>query len=318
VTVRSHRSSGDAELFLGALAAYAPRHSLLEVRYRTSGKSLARFFVDVHAHDAARIITQIGQRTDVYVGVAPRLRRRGRRGDVAPTPLLWADCDTPAAVAALLLFQPPATMIVTSGSGQDAHKNAHAYWALTRCLTAAELEDANRRLAIALGADPRCADAPRILRVPDTLNFKHQPPRPVRLHQYTGARFRPVEIFTALPPKQNSLTPNHSRRIHRPVRGDDPMLRIEPAEYVRVLVGREPRRDHKISCPFHRDETPSFHVYPTAEQGWTCFGCPTPDGKPLGGDVYKLASLLWGIPTSGRAFLQLRERLEHTFGFRHG
>jgi hypothetical protein len=316
MTGRSQKSLVGAQLFLSTLAAYAPLRSLLEVRYRTSG-DFARFFMPIHSPNAARVITRIGQRTDVYVGVAPRLRRSGTRDAVAPTPLLWADCDTPAAVAALQAFQPPASMIVTSGSSRDAHKNAHAYWALTRCLPARELEHANRRLALALGADPRCADAPRILRVPDTLNFKHQPPRPVQLHQYTEARYRPVEIFTALPPRQSLPTPTRSRHSHTPGRGDDPLLRIKPAEYVRVLLGREPGRDHKITCPFHSDQTPSFHVYPTPEQGWTCFGCPTPDGKPLGGDLYTLASLLWGIPTSGRDFLQLRERLEQTFAVRH-
>ncbi|MGA2453655.1 MAG: CHC2 zinc finger domain-containing protein [Solirubrobacteraceae bacterium] len=311
-------SSTAAELFLDMLFAYAPPRSLLEVRYRTTGRRLARFFTDAHAHNAASTITRIGQRTDVYVGCAPRVRRGGTRQDIAPTPLLWADCDTPAAVAALAAFQPPASMIVTSGSGHDNHKNAHAYWALTRALTARELEDANRRLALALAADPRCADPPRILRVPDTLNFKHQPPRPVRLHQHTGARYRPVEIFTALPPTPSPPPPNRTGLVHLSGAGDDPLGRIAPADYVRILTGRDPGRDHKIHCPLHNDGTPSFHVYPTAAGGWACFGCPTPTGKPLGGDIYKLASLLWGIPTHGRCFLQLRARLDQVFGVDRG
>jgi hypothetical protein len=309
------RSTTAAELFLATLFRYAPPRALLEVRYGARDGGLARFFMRIDPRGAARTITEIGQRTDVYVGVAPRMRRRGGREDVAPTPLLWADCDTPAAVAAATAFQAPPTMIVTTGSGEGTLRNAHAYWALTRCLAVDELEDANRRIAVALGADSKCADAARILRVPDTLSFKHQPPRPVRLHEHTDARYLPVEIFTALPP---TPTPPESPRVHVAGRGDDPLLAITPADYVRVLTGREPGRDHKISCPLHSDDTPSFHVYPTPERGWACFGCPTPNGKPLGGDIYRLASLLWGIPTSGRDFLALRARLDQRFAVHRG
>jgi hypothetical protein len=310
---RSERHVG-AGLYLQMLGAYAPRRALLDVRYRTRRNELARFFLDIHATEAASTLTRIGQRTDVYVGVAARLRRRGRRQDIAPTPLLWADCDTPGAVAALLVFHPAPSMIVTSGSGEPPHANAHAYWALTRCLTVQELEDSNRRLTYALGADPKCADAARILRVPGTLNFKHLPPRPVRLHAYGEARYRPVEILTALPPLPEPQATHQRGCVHR--RGDveDPLLLIAPVDYVPVLTGREPARDGKIHCPFHADRTPSFHVYRDPQDGWTCFGCSTPSGRPLGGDIYTLASLLWHTPTCGRSFLRLRSRLDSVFG----
>lgn len=308
------RSWGAAELFLGTLAAYAPRRSLLEVRYRTEDMRLARFFVSIHAPSAARIVTQIGQRTDVYVGCAPRVRHGGGREDIAPSALLWADCDGEHVVKALHDFPFPASVVLRSGTAT----NAHAFWALTAALSLHELEDANRRLALALGADPRCVDGARILRVPGTFNFKSQPPRAVRLLRYSPARHRPADILAALPaplpaPASDGAAPEQSAR-----RASDPLLRILPADYVRVLIGREPGRDHKIACPFHEDQTPSFHVYATAQRGWTCFGCPTSNGRPLGGDIYELGSLLWGIPTSGRDFLRLRDRLERVFGVRRG
>src|SRR5580704_9056944 len=134
---------------------------------------------------------------------------RVEAADVAPTPLLWADCDTPAAVAAATAFDPAPTMIVTTGSGTGTgtgtHRNIHAYWALTRCLSIEMLEDSNRRLAAALGADSKCADATRILRVPETLNFKDLPPRPVGLQEHSGARYLPAEILTARPRPQDFL-----------------------------------------------------------------------------------------------------------------
>ena len=49
--------------------------------------------------------------------------------------------------------------------------------------------------------------------------------------------------------------------------------------------------------PGHEDSAAdggSFHVYPTAEQGWYCFGC----GR--GGDVYDLARELSGDSISFR------------------
>ena len=137
-----------AHLYLWTLTEFAPSHTLLDIRYRIRGHELGRLFLGVHDRQAPRTIVRIGQRTDVYVGCAPRLRRRGRREDVAPTPMLWADCDGPVAVAALGAFQPPASMIVASGSGE----NVHAYWGLTHPLTAQELKDANHRLAAALAS----------------------------------------------------------------------------------------------------------------------------------------------------------------------
>jgi hypothetical protein len=301
---------GAAELYLRTLTAFAPPHALLDVRYRTSGHDLGQLFLDADAHNAARTIIRVSRWTDVYVGVAPRVRRRGTREDIAPTPLLWADCDSPTALAALHSFQPPATMIVTSGT----HEHAHAYWALTRSLNTQELEDANGRLAAALGADPKCTDAARVLRPPGTLNHKHQPPRPVELHQHTTMRYRPVEILAALPPRPRPSATIHTRCPAQLCRDGDPLLAIPPADYVRILTGRQPGRDGKILCPLHPEDTPSFHAYPTPQQGWACYGCPTPDGRPLGGDIYTLASHLWHIPTNGRAFRELRHWLDALFG----
>jgi hypothetical protein len=297
-----------AERYLNVLAELAPACTLLDVRYRTSGRQLARFFIGMHARDRAALITRVGRRTDIYVGCAPRLRRSGGRNDVAPTALLWVDCDTPKATRALRSFAPEPSMIVASGTGE------HGYWPLTETVTIEVLENANRRLAALLDADPKCADAARILRVPDTLNFKHDPPRPVELSRYTAVRYAPAEILNALPPLPTRPTPQGTRRPRQSEGDSDPLLLIEPAHYVRVLTGREPGRDGKIHCPIHDEKTPSFHVYPTPEQGWTCFGCPTPNGKPLGGDIYTLAGILWGIPTTGPSFIELRRRLDGLFG----
>ena len=137
----------------------------------------------------------------------------------------------------------------------------------------------------------------------------------MRLAQYTGARYPLVDILRSLPAP---ITPTRSelRLASSLRRASDPLHSIAPVRYVRVLTGREPARDGKIACPFHHDDNPSFHIYPRPEQGWACFGCPTPDGRPLGGDIYTLASIVWDLPTSGPDFLTLRDRLHELFGVR--
>jgi len=234
------------ERHLQMLGAFAPPHGLFDVRYRLRGGGLAQIFLDVRAVDAASMILRIGESTDVYVGCAVRVRRRGRREDIAPTALLWVDCDGPEAFAALLAFRPAASAIIASGS----ENCAHAFWALTRSLGVEELERCNRQLAAALGADARCADAARVLRVPGTRNFKALPPRPVEQVRHTGARHHPQEIVGALPP---APPPPGRASTERLLSGDrsDPLLRIEPTSYVRVLTGRQPTRGGKVRCPFH-------------------------------------------------------------------
>jgi hypothetical protein len=91
----------------------------------------------------------------------------------------------------------------------------------------------------------------------------------------------------SLPPRDNS---------------SDVLLAIPAEIYIPVLCGRGPGRDHKISCPFHDDGTPSLHVYP-GDRGWACFGC----GR--GGSIYDFGSELWGIGTRGAEFVELRRRL---------
>jgi hypothetical protein len=142
-------------------------------------------------------------------------------------------------------------MVVNSGSASQEHKHAHAYWALTRCLSIKELESTNRRLATALGADPKCADAARILRPPGTSNFKEDPPRPVELAEDSSERYRPIEILTALPvpPSPNLAPAREGRRSGRPSRRDDPLQQIDPPDYVRPSPAGTPHRMARLRAP---------------------------------------------------------------------
>jgi hypothetical protein len=204
----------ETERYLQTLTEDAPPGSLLDVRYRTED-GFGRFFKDTDDPATARTIAQIGEETDVYVGVAPRERHSGRREDVASTQLLWADCDTPESVQALDEFPLTPTMTVRSGSGEPEHENTHAYWALTEPLSTEALEDTNRRLADALGADRKCADAARILRPAGTNNFKHDLPHPVKLAEHTDNHYTTPRKYSTRC-HQGLRHPNHQHKTRSP------------------------------------------------------------------------------------------------------
>jgi hypothetical protein len=291
---------------LGYLAALVgrEREGLLEVRWRHDANMRRRVFRGGdQLPAAAAAIVALGARTDVYVGVVPRRRRPGGHGALASVWVLWVDCDTPAAVAALGCFSPAAAIVIRSGSAQ----NSHAYWTLQDPVSADEATVANRRLAHALGADAGAVtSAAAILRPPGTSNFKHQPPTAViaeclRPWRRVSARALVGELDD--PPARK--TPRQGRRRGGDGSSDDDVLRqVTPAVYVQALTGLTAGRDGKVSCPFHgQDRTPSLHVYEDPAAGWYCFGCAR------GGSIFDLGAQVFGLSTRGREFVELRRRL---------
>lgn len=286
---------------MAALAGGAEPGELLELRYRHSRGGMGqRFFAVARPDAAATAAFTLGRRTDVYLGACPRTRPEGTRDAITGSWVLWADCDGQAALAALQAFEPAPAIVVRSGTGA----NCHAYWPLATPLSPDALEAANRRLALALGADEASVDAARVLRPPSTLNFKSDPPGLVRLETFASERFDTAALLATLPRQEREETPRRALAPRpSPRRVDDPLRTLEPAVYVEVLTGQEVGRDRKVSCPFHRDRTPSLHAYETPEDGWFCFGCRA------GGSVYDLGGGVMGLATRGREFLELRRRL---------
>ena len=184
-------------------------------------------------------------------------------------------------------------------SGSGDHR--HGYWLLGASVGLDEIEDTNRRLAVALRGDPACADAARILR-PPSLNHKTNPPAPVTLERGRARpRCRIDDIRNELPAVPERPAVHEWLTPRTPT--DDPLLAIPPPVFVERLTGIRVPRTGKIACPFHDDRTPSLHVYPEADQGWFCFGCRR------GGSVYDFAADLWSMTTRGAEFARLRERL---------
>jgi len=237
----------------------------------------------------------------VFVGVLARRRHGGRRRDVVErASVLWVDCDTAEAVASLEAFRPAASMVVASGGP----RRRHAYWLLAESVAVEAIEQANRRLAWALRADPQCSEPARILRPAGSLWHKARPPAPVRLLRLDDApRHDLSDVVGSLPDSPIGPVAKQPLESSGRRRGDL-LLAIAPAEYVERLTGQRVGRGRKVRCPFHHDQTPSLHVYEEPEHGWYCFGC----GR--GGSIYDLAALLWQRGSRGDDFLQLRLQLE--------
>jgi hypothetical protein len=291
------RRRQDLTRFLRALAGAEPPGGLIEVRYRDDGGMRQRFHRCDRPELATEIVLLLAERHDVYVGCAPRRRRWGGRRAIERCWALWVDCDGPEASERLTSFEPAPSIVVASGSPG----NTHAYWLLAEPLDTSSAEEANMRLALALGADPAATDAARILRPPYTRNFKHDPPASVVLERLVDERHMAAEVLSDLP-----VLPPVEGRGAEPgpaLRRGDPLREIEPAVYVEALTGQRAGPDRKVACPFHVDATPSLHVYETAAAGWFCFSCRR------GTSVYDLAGPLWGLGTRGVEFLELRRGL---------
>jgi hypothetical protein len=287
--------------YLKALYTRAPEDAFIELRFRTTTSMQQRFYPAAAWDRISRGILTWSWHTDVYIGVLARTRCGGRRTDVVPEgQVVWIDCDNDASVHALSRFVPPPSVVVRSGTGA----NRHAYWSLSESLSLDDIEDINRRLAAAIGGDTSSTDASWILRPPLSLNHKHEPPTRVSLERCHAELCVSVDDLLVDVPTLSVVT-GPARQLR--TGGDDSLLEIAPPVYIEALIGIRVPSHHKIACPFHPDRTPSLHVYDEPERGWMCYGCRR------GGTIYDFAAQLWGLPTRGRDFADLRTRLLCTF-----
>jgi hypothetical protein len=287
--------------YLDILTGRGQGSGWIELRYRYRDGMRTRFYPAAGSRQMiARTIARHAARRDVYVGCALRSSQRGNRKHVGEAWALWVECDGCEAGGVLAAFEPAPSLTIASGT--PGH--LHAYWALQEPLNADAVEQGNRRLARAVGGDPACFDAARILRPPDTLNHKHVPPRPVyQVGALLPEPYTVANVLSGLPPIPARPVPELPR-----VDSSDPLLVIPPAAYVPKLTGLTVSPNNKVCCPFHDDRTPSLHIYDSPERGWFCFGCCR------GGSIYDLAAELWSIDPRGSGFLELRRRLSDRFG----
>jgi hypothetical protein len=310
VSAGSAQTADELRVYLEMLAGEARAGQFFNLRWVTPvGRMRQQFRSARQIESTARRIASLAERTDVFIGVALRDDRRGGKDAISGSHLLYLDCDDERARAEIAAFAHRPTMEVASGSAD----HLHPYWRLDQRASALQIESANRRLALALGADPACVDIARILRPPTTRNFKADPARAVSLLAYRPqARYSLADLLAGLPrdpcaPVRARASP--SRREPR-TELEAQLLAIPGPEYVRVLTGRTPNRAGKVLCPLHEETDPSLHLY--ADGTFYCFGKKC--GR--GGTIIDFAAALWGLGTRGRDFIEVCDRLAAIFGLR--
>jgi hypothetical protein len=184
-------------LQLAAIAGNEPATCYLELRpLDRQGRPAQRAFLPARDIDGAMArIMSLARELNVFVGAAPRVREDGTAAAIARVWCLWADCDTTEAVAALRAFRPLPSLVIRSGTGE----NMHAWWALREPIPPEWARRANRRLALALGADPAATDPARIMRPAGTLNHKHVPPAAVECVRVELDVFKMRDVVRGLP-----------------------------------------------------------------------------------------------------------------------
>jgi hypothetical protein len=169
-------------------ALYWDSQGLVEMRALGDGKPWREFCEWNEYHKITQFACRaMAQNRNVYFGVSTRDGNGGKKENLMSIPAVWCDIDfkeTPKEEALKILRDFPfkASMIVSTGAG------VHCYWILKEPLlpmdddtAIAQVEDVNKRIAAYIPADLNACDVTRILRIPETANFKYDPCRMVKI-----------------------------------------------------------------------------------------------------------------------------------------
>jgi hypothetical protein len=288
--------AAQSRLHLGVLAR---PNAYIELRARANGEWRKAFFESVA--EAAAMAQKAKDVADVYVGVLPRTHA-GYGGDALFEygDVMWCEADNETALSRAMNFTPAAPLVVRSSPGKG-----HFYWFLDKLIPLDFIERGNKRLAHHLGCDPRATNAGRILRVAGTVNHKPTGGR-VAITRYETTDNVSAAALVGNLPDPAPPKPLAVARTPLPPDADTESLRNIPARvYIERLTGRDVLHG-MARCPFHsggNERTPSLSVGGPAEELFLCFGCD------IGGDVFRFASLLWGLDEK-RDFVQIKTKLK--------
>ena len=166
-----------AETFLSAIwPSQLLRNETLELRARRQedGKIEQKFLRSIK--EFLRAAKSYGEGWDIYFGISTRFLQGGKKSDCFRTCCVWVDLDKTPKLPDF--GEIPPDFVVSSGGG------FHVYWMLespvyVRDNRWKQIEAVNRGLTKKFNGDIMCPDISRILRVPDTFNFKYNPPKKV-------------------------------------------------------------------------------------------------------------------------------------------
>jgi hypothetical protein len=311
-SARNERLSPDAQVACYAQVVHTGQRGLVELvrasRGRDGGLRMrsrrdpARYPAAGDAYALCRLAAAgRGRGDELFATPLPRERPEPGKRAVAAGSVAWVDLDRASAEGLREVERLRPHLWVASGAGQ------HLYWRLADELEPDGVEELNRRLCHRLGGDPGCCEYGRIMRLPGSFNQKRGAwCRIVRVDR-ERPRVDPEVLRAVLPDPDPPRPPD--RRPGHPVEDvGDELAAFAPPAYFGALCGlRVAEQGGAVHCPLpgHDDTYASCQVYPTAEQGWWCFGCQR------GGRVYDLASLLAGGPCGrelrGEVFRAARE-----------
>jgi len=209
----------DTATFLDLRFARKEAHEHIELRTFGPGGQPGPRSWHTDPTQAAQTAATLPEALALYYGVSLRRKGGGTKADVTSVHDLWGDIDDKrfgdgraGAESALDAFPLPPTLLVDSGGG------LHPYWQLRAPLRldgrndplVARIESLLQRLYLSLGVDA-VQDVSRVLRLPGSLNTKHQPPRPVRVLLHDPAAIYTLEDFEALLPPPPRATRTRAR-----------------------------------------------------------------------------------------------------------
>jgi hypothetical protein len=252
------------------LAALFPCPGFIETRAIRGEEVMRDFAAGVRC--ALAFFYKTKDAFNLYFGVAARASRAdGSKHNLAYAAALWVDIDAADAERRLEASSlPQSSMVVASGT--PGHRQA--YWLLKApCRldapdAVARFESYLRGIAEASGGDRACVDASRLLRLPNSRNFKHQPPPYVDvLAWHPQRRYRLDDL-----PQGDVVVPA------RCVTGDavEPNRRVETGWLLAILEhgyeGQwnpdESAVDYKVACRLLDDG------FPPEEALWLCTHSP--------------------------------------------
>jgi septum formation inhibitor MinC len=172
----------------------------IEIRILPDGK---QGFFSLDDFQGINAFASQHSKTNIYFGLATRNGHGGTKADIINIPGAWTEIDfktIPIDKADKLLKECPLqpTFIIQSGGGY------HVYWLFREPTDNISIvEVINRQLAQFFESDP-VHNADRILRLPDTFNYKYSPKRPVKVKIYNqNNQYNESDFEEHLPPLKN-------------------------------------------------------------------------------------------------------------------
>lgn len=214
---------------------------------------------------------------DIHFTVVARRRKfQGKKEHPLPDKpyfaCLWADLDVgkgkpyrklKEAFRALRDGQLPPDTIVESGSG------LHAYYLLREpcAITKERVEALLGAITSRLHGDKGAARATRLMRVPNTYNWKTGTKKLARVRYFPRMGYRLKDLEAQWKPITASDGPKHKRHMSN----DDGKYAVFFGEHLKRFVLPNGSTEAMALCPFHDDHHPSFSVNVTTGH-WKCWG----------------------------------------------